>query len=132
MKSNFNDLFKERLDQWLSMPEISINDVLDEMMPLYRYKRRVSKQELIREELKTRLISGFNSRDIYSVRKGVYVYAENASEEQAIQLLENAKRQLANAKKHQARVEMYINQISFAWDENGNYQGLHIPKAVNE
>ena len=64
--------------------------------------------------------------------KGHFVWIENANEEQLEYFREKARRDMDAAEKRKVKAEELINQISMAWDEEGNFIGLHNPKAVNE
>lgn len=132
MKSNFNELFEERLTDFQSAPDIIIDDVLDDIMSEFRFSGKVSKARLMRWFVRTRLTSALNANKIYSYEKGKFIFIENANEEQLIRIMEKARRDIEAAAVRKSNAESMLNQISMAWDENGKFIGYHIPKAVNE
>ena len=131
MKSNINDLFEAMLPRLKKSTDIDVEDVLNELMPLVCFKERMSKAQMAREIIRGRLTSAMNQKQIYSFKKGHFVWIENADEEQLQFFREKAKRDMDAAEKRKANAEMLLNQISMAWDEEGRFVGLHIPKAVN-
>lgn len=132
MKSNFNELFEERLDEFQNATNININDVLDDMMPEFRFTGNVTKSKLSRWFLRTRLTTALNANKIYSYEKGKFIFIENANEEQLIRIMDKAKRDIEAADVRKSNAENMLNQISMAWDDNGHFIGYHIPKAVNQ
>ena len=132
MRSNFNDLFNERLTEFLDAPGIEIEDVVDEMLKDFRFSEHVTKSRLVRWFVRSRLTTALNNNQIYSYEKGKFVYIENASESQLAHFMDKARRDIAAAEARRSNAEDLLNQISLAWDENGNFIGYHIPQAVNE
>lgn len=132
MKSNINDLFEAMLPRLKTSKDVNIDEVLDELMPLVYFKERVSKARMAREIIRGRLTSAMNAEQIYSFTKGHFVWIENASEEQLQYFREKARRDMDAAEKRKAKAEELMNQISMAWDEEGHFIGLHIPKVANE
>lgn len=132
MKSNLNELFNEAFDDLKASSDIDIEGELDKLMPMIRFDGKVTKAQMAREIIRGRFTSLLNSNGIYSFSKGHFVNIENANEDQLRYFMEKAKGDIIAASKRKHRAEMLINQISFAWDENGNFIGYHIPKAVNE
>ena len=132
MKSNFNELFNDRLADFMNAPGIEIDDIVDEMMKDFRFSEYVTKSRLIRWFVRSRLTTALNSNQIYSYEKGKFVYIENANEGQLAHFMDKAKRDIAAAEARKSNAEELLNQISMAWDENGTFIGYHIPKAANE
>lgn len=131
MKSNFNELFDERLEGYKKASGIDIEAELDEMMPQYRYVGRVTKKDLTRIELRSKYTTALNSHQIYSYEKGHFVFIENANEEQLRYFKDKAEKDAKSAERRKANAEERLHQISLAWDENGNFIGFHIPEAMN-
>ena len=132
MKSNINTLFEAILPRLKASKDVDIDEVLDELMPLVIFKERVSKMQMAREIIRGRLTSEMNAEHIYSFAKGHFVWIENANEEQLQYFKEKAKRDAEAAEKRKSKAEELMMQISMAWDEDGKFIGLHIPKVVNE
>lgn len=131
MKSNLNELFEERLRAYKSASEIDIEAELDEIVPLVRFDARVTKADLKRCVVRSRLTTAMNLHQIYSFEKGRFVYIENANEEQLKYFMEKADRDSKAAEARKANAEERMHQISLAWDEDGNFIGFHIPEAIN-
>lgn len=132
MKSNFNELFEERLQELKALSLIDINEILDDMMPHIKFRGQVTKAMMARELIRGRLTSALNANEIYSCEKGnkgYFVYLPNANEEQLRHLLEKAERDKNAAAKRQAKAEELIGQIKCAWDENGKFIGFIVPEA---
>ena len=131
MKSNINDLFEAMRPRLEASKDINIDAVLDELMPLIIFKDRVTKTQMVREIIRGRLTTAMNAAEIYSFKKGHFVWIENADEDQLQYFREKARRDAEAAERRKAQAEELINQISLAWDENGNFIGYHVPKAAN-
>lgn len=135
MKSNFKKLFEARLEELKIYNMIDINLVLDDIMPEIKFEGKVTKAMMAREIIKSRLTSAFNAHEIYACekgKKGHFVYLNNADEDQLSYLIKKAKRDVDAAKKRKEKAEKLIDQISMAWDAEGNFIGLNVPKAVGE
>ena len=132
MKSNFNEIFEKRLGDFKSASDISIEDVLDEMMEEFKYEKFVPKTWLLRKVLRAKLTSALNHNQIYSYEKGKYVSLGNADEAQLTHFMDKAKKDIEAAEIRKAKAESILTQISMAWDEKGNFIGYNIPKAINE
>lgn len=133
MKSNFNELFLERLQDFKASNLININDVLDDMMPDIKFSGRITKSMMARELIRNRLTSALNANEIYSCEKGnkgLFVYLKNANEDQLRHLLKKAERDKNAAATRQAKAEELIGQIKCAWDEEGHFIGFNVPEAV--
>lgn len=112
--------------------DISIEDALDEMMPEFKFEEQVTKSRLVRWFMRTRLTSALNHNQIYSYEKGKFVSLANADEEQLKHFMDKAKSDMDAAEVRKSKAEMMLAQISMAWDEDGNFIGYHVPKAVGE
>ena len=132
MKSNFNELFENRLSDFKSASDISIEDVLDEMMSEFKYEKFVERSWLIRKILRAKLTSALNHNQIYSYEKGKFVSLDNADEAQLTHFMDKAKKDIEAAEIRKAKAESILTQISMAWDEQGNFIGYNVPKAINE
>lgn len=132
MKSNFNDLFEGMLPRLLKSNEVNIDEVLDELMPLIIFNERVTKMDLARSVIRGRLTTALNMNQIYSYEKGKFIFIENANEEQLSYFMEKAKHDAEAAEARKAKAEMMRNQISLAWDDEGNFLGYQVPKAMNQ
>lgn len=131
MKSNFNDLFTERLDDYMNASDVDIEQVLDELMPLIVFENHPSKMAMAREIIRQRLTTALNSKSIYSFSKGHFVNIEIATEDQLKTFAEKAERDVEAAARRKEKAESFLNQISMAWDENGRFIGFYMPEAVN-
>ena len=129
MKSNFNEIFNEMLPDLLGAKEVNIDNVLDDFMTLIRFKRYVSRRELVRRVLRSELTTALNKNQIYSYEKGKFVFIENADEEQLKTFIKKADRDIRAAESRKAKAETFKSQISMAWDENGDFIGFIIPEA---
>lgn len=132
MKSNFNKIFEKMLPDFQIASDISIEDALDEMMPEFKFEEQVTKSKLVRWFIRTRLTSALNHNQIYSYEKGKFVSLANADEEQLKHFMDKAKNDMDAAEVRKSKAEMMLTQISMAWDEDGNFIGYHVPKAVGE
>ena len=132
MKSNINELFEEILPRLKASEDISMDVVLDELMPSVKFKNSVTKMQMAREIIRGRLTTAMNAAAIYSFKKGHFVWIENANEVQLQYFKEKAQKDAEAAERRKASAEELINQISLAWDEDGNFIGYHVPKAMNE
>lgn len=132
MKTNFNEIFESMVDELKESEGFSIDAVLDVVMPQIIFRQKVTKADMAREIIRTRLTSALNNKDIYSFSKGHFVWIENANEEQLKHFREKAERDVRAAAKRQRKAERFLDQISMAWDSNGTFIGFHVPKAVNE
>lgn len=132
MKSNFNEIFEKMLPNFQIASDISIEDALDEMMPEFKFEEQVTKSRLVRWFMRTRLTSALNHNQIYSYEKGKFVSLANADEEQLKHFMDKAKSDMDAAEVRKSKAEMMLAQISMAWDEDGNFIGYHVPKAVGE
>jgi hypothetical protein len=132
MKSNFNEIFEKMLPNFQIASDISIEDALDEMMPEFKFEEQVTKSRLVRWFMRTRLTSALNHNQIYSYEKGKFVSLANADEEQLKHFMDKAKSDMDAAEVRKSKAEMMLSQISMAWDEDGNFIGYHVPKAVGE
>ena len=135
MKSNFNELFNMQLADLKDAEVIDINSVLDDMMPFIRFEGRVTKSMMARQLIRNQLTSALNANEIYSCEKGnkgQFVWIGNANEEQLMYLREKAQRDLDAAERRKDKAIEFMTQISMAWDEDGNFIGYHVPKAVGE
>ena len=131
MKSNFNTLFNAMLPRLMSSDDIDIEKELDTLVPLIIYEEKVTKTDLKRSDIRSRLTSALNANGIYSFEKSHFIYIENANEAQLEHFMEKAERDIRAAEARKSKAEMMKSQISMAWDEEGHFIGLHIPKAVN-
>lgn len=132
MKSNLKELFDNRLKDFKSSTDINIEEELDEIMPFIKFENKFTKAMMAREIVRGRFTSMMNSAGIYSFEKGHFVWIENATETQLSTFKDKAERDKAAAEKRLQKAEELINQISMAWDEDGNFIGYHVPKAVGE
>lgn len=131
MKSNFNDLFDKMLPDLKDAKDISIDNIIDEIMPEFDFTEKVTKARLSRWFVRNRLTTALNKNHIYSYDKGKFVSIENANEQQLKRFMEKARRDIAAATVRKTRAEQMLEQYSMAWDEEGNFIGFHT-KVVNE
>lgn len=129
MKSNLKELFDKQAHDLKSSNDINIEDELDEIMPFIKFESKFTKAMMAREIIRGRLTSMMNAIGIYSFKKGHFVFIENADEEQLKHFMEKAKNDMNAAEARRDKAEMMLNQISMAWDEQGNFIGY---KAVGE
>lgn len=132
MESNFNEIFNKKLPDFSNATSISIDEALDEMMENFHFEERVTKARLVRWFVRSRLTSALNHNQIYSYEKGKFVSLDHADEGQLAYFMKKAKRDIDAAEKRKSKAEMMLTQISMAWDEDGNFIGYHVPKAVGE
>lgn len=132
MESNFNDIFSKMLPDFLNATSISIDEALDEIMPEFKFEEQVTKSRLVRWFIRTRLTSALNHNQIYSYEKGKFVSLDHANEGQLEHFMEKAKRDIDAAERRKDKAIEFMTQISMAWDEDGNFIGYHVPKAVGE
>lgn len=132
MESNFNDIFSKMLPDFLNATSISIDKVLNEIMPEFKFEEQVTKSRLVRWFIRTRLTSALNHNQIYSYEKGKFVSLDHANEGQLEHFMEKVKRDIDAAEVRKSKAEIMLTQISMAWDEDGNFIGYHVPKAVGE
>ncbi len=130
MKSNFNTIFEKMLPDFQTAADISIEDVLDELMPEFSFDERVTRKKLVRNFVRNRLTTALNHNQIYSYEKGKFVHINNANESQLTYFMRKAERDIAAAEVRKAKAEIMRTQISMAWDESGNFIGYHVPEAV--
>ena len=130
MKNNLNELFKMMLPELKASKGISIDEILDEIMPQIRFEDRPSKKQMAREIVRGRLTTMMNAEEIYSYEKGQFVYIENANEEQLKRFMDKAEKDIKAAEKRKEEAEMRRHQISMAWDANGNFIGFIVPEAM--
>ena len=128
MKSNFNELFKDRLSELRASEDIDIDDELDFFMENIRFKGNPSKMQFMREVVRGIFTSALNAEQIYSHKKGHFVYIGNANEEQLKHFMEKAEKDRSAAERRKAKAEELIGQIKLAWDENGKFIGFIIPE----
>lgn len=124
MKNNFNKLFKSILPDLKKSKDIDIEFILDELMPEIRYGKEPTRAQFARALIRAKLTSALNAEQIYSYRKGHFVNIENASEEQLASFMNKADKDIRAAEARKANAEMLRNQISMAWDEEGNFIGF--------
>lgn len=129
MKSNFNSIFKELLSDLKEMQDISIEKILDEMMPGIEFYGNITKRQMEREIIKGRLTTALNAEEIYSFEKGHFVSIYKADEKQLKTFQEKAERDAKAAEIRKEKAMNMANQISMAWDENGRFIGYNIPNA---
>lgn len=128
MKSNFNELFNAVLPELEKSSDIDIEQVLDTIMPDIKVYDIVTTNILIREIIKDRLTTALNARDIYSFKKGHYVYIYNADEDQLRYFEAKAKQDAEAAEKRKEKALNRLNQISMSWDAEGNFLGFQVPE----
>lgn len=129
MKSNFNELFKNRLPELRSSEDINIDEELNYLMSNIHFVGNPSKMQFEREVVRGILTSALNAEQIYSHKKGHFVFIGNANEEQLQHFMEKAEKDRDAAVRRKAKAEERIGQIKCAWDENGKFIGFIVPEA---
>ena len=132
MKSNFREIFKEMLPSLKDTSDIEIDVVLDEFIREkgFTFYGKVGKKKLAREYLRSRLTSALNANDIYSYKKGHFVFIENADASQLESFSEKADQDREAVERRKEKIEMYRNQIVMHFDDDNAFTGYS--EAVGE